>query len=159
MTDPVPALGKAQRTRVHIFRTALALFDAHGYDAVSVARIAEAAGVSEMTVYRHFPTKDAILLDDPYDPVIVAASAAPPVGMPPLRRAVADRAAAERPPGPRRAGAGASRSASTAQPYQRGDPRPFITVRERSAGRLPGRSRPADRIGRTQRSVLHKVMR
>ena len=80
--------GKAQRTRERIFETALALFDEHGYEAVTTARIAREAGVSEMTLFRHFATKDALVLDDPYDPVIVAAIAEQPAG-PPLRRAVA----------------------------------------------------------------------
>ncbi len=70
-------------------------------------------------------------------------------------RAAPGRAAAERPPGPRRAGEGASRSGSTGQPYQRGFRSGFITIRERST-RHPGVfHRPLGRIGRAQRSVLH----
>lgn len=45
---------------------AVRLFTDHGYDAVTVADVAEAAGVSAMTVYRHFPTKeDLVLIDQP----------------------------------------------------------------------------------------------
>ncbi|MEO8528517.1 MAG: helix-turn-helix domain-containing protein [Pseudolysinimonas sp.] len=84
-----PLVGKAERTRAHIFATALELFEAEGFEAVTVARIAEHAGVSEMTFFRHFATKDALLLDDPYDPLIVAAVAAQPRDLPPIRRAVA----------------------------------------------------------------------
>jgi AcrR family transcriptional regulator len=83
------ALTKGERTRLRIFETALRLFEADGYDAVTTARIAEAAEVSEMTFFRHFATKDALLLDDPYDPLIVAGIAAQPRDVPPLRRAAA----------------------------------------------------------------------
>lgn len=42
------------------------MFTDRGYDAVTVADVAEAAGVSAMTVYRHFPTKeDLVLIDQP----------------------------------------------------------------------------------------------
>ncbi|MFD8969017.1 helix-turn-helix domain-containing protein [Streptomyces sp. NPDC059568] len=42
------------------------LFTDRGYDAVTVADVAEAVGVSAMTVFRHFPTKeDLVLIDQP----------------------------------------------------------------------------------------------
>ncbi len=63
---------RAQRTRTRLRDTALALFEARGYDATTAADIAAAAGVSEMTFFRHFPSKAALLLDDPYDPLIAA---------------------------------------------------------------------------------------
>jgi AcrR family transcriptional regulator len=47
----------------------LELFLRDGYDATTVAAIARAAGVSHMTFFRHFPTKESVVLDDPYDPV------------------------------------------------------------------------------------------
>ncbi|MFF1298566.1 MULTISPECIES: TetR/AcrR family transcriptional regulator [unclassified Streptomyces] len=58
------------------------LFTDHGYDAVTVADVADvadAAGVSAMTVYRHFPTKeDLVLIDQPAQLIAehVAASSA-----------------------------------------------------------------------------------
>ncbi|MEU6447486.1 helix-turn-helix domain-containing protein [Streptomyces sp. NPDC046979] len=55
------------------------LFTDHGYNAVTVADVAEAAGVSAMTVYRHFPTKeDLVLIDQPAQLIAehVAASSA-----------------------------------------------------------------------------------
>lgn len=48
------------------------LFLERGYDATTVQQIADDAGVSHMTFFRHFPTKEAVLLDDPYDDVIAA---------------------------------------------------------------------------------------
>lgn len=41
---------------------AVRMFTERGYDAVTVADVAEAAGVSAMTVYRHFPTKEDLVL-------------------------------------------------------------------------------------------------
>lgn len=40
-----------------------------------------------MTFFRHFPSKDAVLLDDPYDPAIGAAVASQPAELVPLERA------------------------------------------------------------------------
>lgn len=47
---------------------ALDLFEANGFDAVSVEAIAAAAGVSPPTVYRQFGSKERIVLWDDYDP-------------------------------------------------------------------------------------------
>ena len=54
---------KKQRTRELIANTAARLFAEHGYEQVSVLDIAAAAEVSEQTVYNHFPTKTALVLD------------------------------------------------------------------------------------------------
>src|SRR5664279_5575250 len=61
---------RADRTRDALQRCALELFLRDGYDATTVAAISRAAGVSQMTFFRHFPTKESVVLDDPYDPVI-----------------------------------------------------------------------------------------
>jgi len=49
---------KKQQTRQLIFETASRLFAARGFDAVTVAEVARAADVSEMTVFNYFPTKE-----------------------------------------------------------------------------------------------------
>jgi len=54
---------KKLATRRAIRRTALDLFTAHGFDAVTVEQITEAADVAPMTFYRHFGTKQALVMD------------------------------------------------------------------------------------------------
>ncbi len=48
---------------------ALDLFDAEGFGAVTIERIAAAADVSPSSVYRYFGTKEQLVLWDEYDPV------------------------------------------------------------------------------------------
>ena len=78
---------KLQRTRTRILAAAMELFADRGYEKTTVAQIAAAAGVTEMTFYRHFGSKDQLLVDDPYDPLIVASIAAQPRDLAPLVRA------------------------------------------------------------------------
>jgi AcrR family transcriptional regulator len=49
---------KKQQMRRLIFETASRLFAERGFDAVTVAEVARAADVSEMTVFNYFPTKE-----------------------------------------------------------------------------------------------------
>jgi AcrR family transcriptional regulator len=49
---------KKQQTRQQIFEAARGLFETKGFDRVSVAQIARAADVSEVTVFNYFPTKE-----------------------------------------------------------------------------------------------------
>lgn len=44
-----------------ILNTALQLFMAHGYRAVSLERIASESGITKMTVYRYFANKDILI--------------------------------------------------------------------------------------------------
>jgi AcrR family transcriptional regulator len=81
MSERQPTLRERRRfeTRRLVQAHAVRLFTDHGYDAVTVADVAEAAGVSAMTVYRHFPTKeDLVLVDQPAQLIAehVAASSA-----------------------------------------------------------------------------------
>jgi len=66
---------------------ALDLFEAQGYEQTTVGQIAAAAGVTEMTFFRHFARKESVVLADPYDPVLAAGIAAQPVDLAPLTRA------------------------------------------------------------------------
>jgi AcrR family transcriptional regulator len=66
MTDTAPSrLADRRRDLVarDIGRTALALFDERGFDAVSVQDISDAVGMSARTFFRYFASKDDILLD------------------------------------------------------------------------------------------------
>ncbi|HET7474853.1 MAG TPA: TetR family transcriptional regulator [Dermatophilaceae bacterium] len=61
---------KKAATRRSIQREALRLFLADGYDATTVEQIAAAAGVSHMTFFRYFPTKESVVDTDDYDPLV-----------------------------------------------------------------------------------------
>ncbi|WP_037577757.1 TetR/AcrR family transcriptional regulator [Phaeacidiphilus oryzae] len=62
-----PAAGlrerRKQETRRAVSGAAMALFAAEGFDTVTIARIAEAAGVSKMTVTNYFPRKEDLVFD------------------------------------------------------------------------------------------------
>jgi AcrR family transcriptional regulator len=62
------------RTRHAISSAAVELFAREGYDATSVAQVAEAAEVSPRTVFRHFPDKEELLFGD--DELLLAAGLA-----------------------------------------------------------------------------------
>lgn len=79
-------MNRTAQTRDRIQHAAIDLFEAQGFAATSVSEVAERAGVSEMTVYRHFSTKAALAIDDPFDPRIVDAVAAQPRQLPPIVR-------------------------------------------------------------------------
>jgi AcrR family transcriptional regulator len=57
--------GRRERKRIqtldHLAATAFALFETHGYDAVTMEQIAAQADVSKGTLYNHFPVKEALL--------------------------------------------------------------------------------------------------
>lgn len=54
----------ATSTRQRLESAALTLFDRCGFDAVTTAKIAETAGVTQRTFFRHFPTKLDALMGD-----------------------------------------------------------------------------------------------
>ena len=62
-----PAEGlRARKKRVmrqQLSDTATRMFVERGFDAVRVAEVAEACGVSEKTVFNYFPTKESLVLD------------------------------------------------------------------------------------------------
>ncbi len=86
-TSQIPS--KRERTRARLQQVALDLFEREGFEATTVAEIAEAAGVTPMTFFRHFPNKAQVLLEDPYDPVIAAAVARQAIDLGPLGRVTA----------------------------------------------------------------------
>jgi AcrR family transcriptional regulator len=54
---------KKRLMRQQLADTASRMFMARGFDAVRVAEVADACGVSEKTVFNYFPTKEALVLD------------------------------------------------------------------------------------------------
>lgn len=73
---------------------AVELFAAHGYGEVSVEGVAEAAGVSPVSIYRWFGAKDRLVLWDDYDPGLLEAVARRLADLEPLE-AVRDAVIAE----------------------------------------------------------------
>ena len=63
--------GLRERWRISAMRTiqerALDLFDARGFDAVTIEEIAAAAEVSPSSVYRYFGTKEGLVVADEFD--------------------------------------------------------------------------------------------
>jgi AcrR family transcriptional regulator len=55
---------KKLQTRQEIAEQAMGLFAKRGFDHVTVAEVAEAAGVSEKTVFNYFPTKEDLFWDE-----------------------------------------------------------------------------------------------
>lgn len=66
-------------------QAALTLFQERGFDATSTAEVAKRAGVSEMTLFRHFPTKAALLLHDPFDATLAEAVRSRPAEEPAMQ--------------------------------------------------------------------------
>ncbi len=87
LASQAPTIPKRSRTRQRLEAVALDLFERHGFEGTTVAQIAAAAEVSEMTFFRAFPTKESVVLDDPYDPYIASRIGAQPVTWDPVRRA------------------------------------------------------------------------
>lgn len=75
---------KKAKTRASIQEHALRLFREHGYDETTVEQIADAAEVSPSTFFRYFPTKEDVVLYDPFDPVLIEAFLARPPGEAPI---------------------------------------------------------------------------
>jgi AcrR family transcriptional regulator len=59
--DPSRYQRRKNRTADHLAATAFGLFEAKGYEAVTMEQIAAAADVAKGTLYNHFPVKEALL--------------------------------------------------------------------------------------------------
>lgn len=81
MSTPRPTRGLRHRkkiaTRRTIRREAIHLFERNGFADTTVEQIAAAADVSPRTFYRYFPTKEAALICDHAEPIMVAFRDAP----------------------------------------------------------------------------------
>ena len=56
---------KRRQTRGTLIEAAVGLFDRYGYEAVTVAQIAAAAGVSRKTFFNYFPGKEDVVFSNP----------------------------------------------------------------------------------------------
>jgi AcrR family transcriptional regulator len=69
-----PPRGLRERKKIKLRRSvqseALRLFAEQGYEDTTVEQIADAADISTTTFYRYFPTKEDVVLDDDYDPIL-----------------------------------------------------------------------------------------
>ena len=54
---------RKQEARQAISGVAMALFAAKGFDEVTISQVADAAGVSKMTVTNYFPRKEDLVFD------------------------------------------------------------------------------------------------
>src|ERR1700678_1453923 len=54
---------RKQEARQAISGTAMAMFEARGFDEVTISQVADAAGVSKMTVTNYFPRKEDLVFD------------------------------------------------------------------------------------------------
>jgi AcrR family transcriptional regulator len=88
VTEPEPDWRQRKKaaTSERIRASALRLFREQGYDATTVEQIAAAAGVSHMTFFRYFPTKEDVALSDSYDPLIASFIALTPATWPLIER-------------------------------------------------------------------------
>lgn len=61
LTQPLPGLGKRERTRAQLVAAAIQVFSARGLAAATVQEIAAVTGMTTSTVYNHFATKEEIV--------------------------------------------------------------------------------------------------
>jgi AcrR family transcriptional regulator len=73
---------KKQKTRWAIQEHALRLFQEQGYEQTTVDQIAAAAEISPSTFFRYFKSKEDVVLQDEYDPVLAQALADAPASTP-----------------------------------------------------------------------------
>jgi AcrR family transcriptional regulator len=78
MSSPGLRERKKQKTRWSIQEHALRLFEKQGYEQTTVDQIAAAAEISPSTFFRYFKTKEDVVLEDEYDPMLIAALAQEP---------------------------------------------------------------------------------
>ena len=69
---------KKAKTKSAIQSHAIRLFREQGFAATTVEQVAEAAEVSPSTVFRYFATKEDLVVNDDYDPIVFAAFEAQP---------------------------------------------------------------------------------
>ncbi|MDF2938118.1 MAG: TetR family transcriptional regulator [Paenibacillaceae bacterium] len=76
---------KKIKTRATIRMTAMRLFREQGYQATTVEQIAEASEISPSTFFRYYASKESVVTEDDYDPMLIEAYRAQPLGIPPIQ--------------------------------------------------------------------------
>ena len=66
-TEPGRRDRKKNATRERLIAEGARLFETQGFDETTTTEIAEAADVAQRTLFRHFPTKEAVLFGDMVD--------------------------------------------------------------------------------------------
>jgi AcrR family transcriptional regulator len=84
MSSPGLRERKKQKTRWSIQEHALRLFQEQGYEQTTVDQIAAAAEISPSTFFRYFKTKEDVVIEDEYDPLLLRLIAEQPADRPPL---------------------------------------------------------------------------
>jgi len=75
---------KKLKTREAIRREAFRLFREQGFAATTIEQVAAAVEISPSTFFNYFPSKEAVVLEDDYDPAILAAFHAQPPDVSPV---------------------------------------------------------------------------
>ncbi|WP_246120360.1 TetR family transcriptional regulator [Cohnella terricola] len=98
--DDQPKLGLRERkklkTRAIIQQNAIRLFREQGYQETTVEQIAAASEISPSTFFRYFQTKEAVVIEDDFDPMLIELYRRQPPELDPIetfRRAVIEGAA------------------------------------------------------------------
>lgn len=84
MSSPGLRERKKQKTRWAIQEHALRLFQEQGYEQTTVDQIAAAAEISPSTFFRYFKTKEDVVMQDEYDPLLLRLLAEAPADQPPV---------------------------------------------------------------------------
>ena len=86
--EPKPGLGERKRRSAmrRVQEAGLGLFEARGFENVTVEEIAEAAEVSASSIYRYFGTKEMVVLYDDLDARFFAAMEVAPTPRRPSNR-------------------------------------------------------------------------
>jgi len=82
---------KKLKTRATIQYHAMRLFHEQGYHETTIEQIAEASEISPSTLFRYFPTKESLVLEDDFDPLLIELFRRQPPGLSPVaafRRAI-----------------------------------------------------------------------
>ncbi len=84
MSSPGLRERKKQKTRWSIQEHALRLFQEQGYEQTTVDQIAAAAEISPSTFFRYFKTKEDLVVEDEYDPLLLKFLAEQPAELAPI---------------------------------------------------------------------------